>query len=61
MGSRMNPSTKVSKVAKKKKVNCISSHGPPRDYYEVSNKLLIGHVLGGQNGGFTVVFVSGNS
>ena len=32
-----------------KKVSSVSSYGPPRNYYKVSNKYLIGHVLGGQN------------
>ena len=29
-----------------KKVSSVSSYGPPRNYYKVSNKYLIGHVLG---------------
>ena len=33
----------------KKKVSSMSSYGPPRNYCKVSNKYLIGHVLGGQN------------
>ena len=48
----INPSTKVSEVAQKN-VNCMSGHGPPKDYCEVSNEFLIGHVLGRQNGGCT--------
>ena len=32
-----------------KKVSSVSSYGPPRNYYKVSNKYLIGHVLGGKN------------
>ena len=49
----MNPSTKVSKMAKKN-VNCMSGHGLPKDYYEVSNELFIRHVLRRQNGGSTI-------
>ena len=31
------------------KIGYTSSNGPPGNYYKVSNKYLIGHVLGGQN------------
>ena len=32
-----------------KKVSSMSSYGLPRNYCIVSNKYLIGHVIGGQN------------
>ena len=35
----------------------MSSYGPPRNYYKVSNKYLIGHVLGGQNWRSTIYFL----
>ena len=31
------------------KIGYMSSNGPPRNCCKVSNKYLIGHVLGGQN------------
>ena len=36
------------------KIGYMSSNGPPRNCYKVPNKYLIGHVLGGQNGGSTI-------
>ena len=36
-----------------KKVSSMSSNGPLKNYCKVPNKYLIGHVLGGQNGGST--------
>ena len=35
------------------KIGYMSSNGPPGNCYKVPNKYLIGHVLGGQNGGST--------
>ena len=35
-------------------VSCTSSNGPPRNCCKIPDKYLIGHVLGGQNGGFTI-------
>ena len=35
------------------KISYMSSNGPPGNCYKVRNKYLIGHVLGGQNGGST--------
>ena len=37
------------------KTSYMSSNGPPRNCCKVQNKYLIGHVLGGQNGGSTMV------
>ena len=37
------------------KIGYTSSNGPPGNCCKVSNKYLIEHVLGGQNGGSTVV------
>ena len=39
MRGQINPSTKVSEVAQKR-VSCMSSHGPPRDYYGVLKEHL---------------------
>ena len=36
------------------KIGYTSSNGPPGNCCKVSNKYLIGHVIGEQNGGFTV-------
>ena len=35
------------------KIGYTSCNGPSGNCYKVSNKYLIGHVLGGQNGGST--------
>ena len=35
------------------KIGYTSSNGPPGNYCKVSNKCLIGHVLGGENVGST--------
>ena len=40
------------------KIGYTSSNEPPRNCCKVSNKYLIGHVLGGQNGGFTMGLVN---
>ena len=37
------------------KIGYTSSNGPPGNCCKVSNKYLIGHVLGRQNGGFTIL------
>ena len=39
------------------KIDYTSSSGPPGNYCKVSNKYLIGHMLGGQNGGSTTMQV----
>ena len=36
------------------KIGYTSSNGPPKNCCKVSNKYLIGHVLGEQNGGSTL-------
>ena len=40
----------------KKQICYTSSNGPPRNCCTIPDKYLIGHVLGGQNGGFTQTF-----
>ena len=37
------------------KISYMSSNGPLGNYCKVSDKYLIGHMLGGQNGGFIVI------
>ena len=39
------------------KIDYTSSNGPPRNCCKVPDKYLIGHELGGQNGGSTMGFV----
>ena len=38
------------------KIGYVSSNGPRENCCKVSNKYLIGHVLGGQNGGSTTCY-----
>ena len=47
--TRLDKSLNQSLRGGSKKVSSMSSYGPPRNYYKVSNKYLIGHVIGGQN------------
>ena len=35
-------------------IGYTSSNGPPGNCYKISNKYLIGHLLGEQNGGSTI-------
>ena len=39
------------------KIGYTSSNGPPGNCCKVSNKYLIGHVLGGQNRGSTHILI----
>ena len=42
----LNKSLNQSLQGGSRKVSNVSSYGPPRDYCKVSNKYLIGHVIG---------------
>ena len=50
----LNKSLNQSPQGGLEKIGYASSNGPPRNCCKIPDKYLIGHVLGGQNGGFTI-------
>ena len=50
----LNKSLNQSPQGDLEKIGYMSSNGPSGNCCKLQNKYLIGHVLRGQNGGFTV-------